>query len=198
MVDEVQSGFGRTGKFFAFEHYGIVPDIVAMSKAASGGLIPIGITAIRKDLDFKAPREHSNTFGGSPQACFVCLKVIEIIEKEKLIERARILGNYLDSSLRKALSSDGFLDTKKYIQVLPSGIGLMRKVDILTNYGRPWPEMRDLIVEKAIDNGLWLMGAGICAIRLMPPLVVKTEEIDEGIDKFIQAIKDAVTYFLKL
>jgi len=193
MIDEVQTGFARTGRFFAFEHYGIVPDIVAMAKAASGGIVPIGITAFRKELDFQKPREHSNTHGGNPLACFTCLKVIEIIERENLVERAIKMGATLGAKFMWAMSFDQrWRKVMEEVRIIPGGIGLMRRVTILTPYGKPWPEMRDRIIKRCLDNGLWLMGAGNSTIRFMPPLTITELELDEGIEKFMIAVSQAI------
>ncbi len=193
MVDEVQTGFARTGKFFSFEHYGIEPDIVAMAKAASGGFVPIGITAFRKELDFRTPREHSNTHGGNPLACFTTLKVIEIIEQEGLIQRANEMGKILNWKLTWALSFEPrWRKTMEHLRLVPGGIGLMQRLTVLTTKNHPWPKMRDAIIESAIEEGLWLMGAGESTIRLLPALNITEEELDEGIRRFMRAVEKAV------
>jgi 4-aminobutyrate aminotransferase len=189
MVDEVQTGFGRTGKFFSFEHYDIEPDIVTIAKATSGGLIPIGITAFRKELDFRKPREHSNTFGGNPQACFTALKVIEIIEREGLTARAATIGKLFHEKLMWATSFDQrYRTAMQRMMAIPGGVGLMRRMVFLKPNRQPWPEARDLVVAEALKEGLFVMAAGKATIRLMPALTVTEAELDEGVEKLMAAI----------
>lgn len=180
-VDEIQHGFGRTGKFFAFEYYGIEPDIVTIAKAASGGLFPIGITVFKKELDFKNSREHSNTFGGSPQACFTALKVIEIIEKEHVLEKAERMGQYL----RQLLGDKILFERGPGTQFIKTwgGIGLMQRIGFAN------AEIRNAVVDEAFKEQLFLMGAGEDVIRLMPPLTIKDYELEEGVTKLFSAIK---------
>lgn len=189
MVDEVQTGFGRTGAFFSFQLYGIEPDIVTIAKAASGGLIPIGITACKKHLDFQKPREHSNTFGGNPQACFTAFKVIEIIEREKLVERAAKIGKVFGAKLLWATAFDRrYRSVRSTIIAVPGGIGLMRRMVFLKPNGQPWPEARDLVIAEALKVGLFLMAAGNATIRLMPALTITEAELDEGVEKLMTAL----------
>lgn len=180
-VDEVQHGFGRTGKFFAFEYYGIEPDIVTIAKAASGGLIPIGITVFKKELDFKKPREHSNTFGGNPQACFTALKVIEIIENERVLENVARMDKYLNQLLGDKILFERGPGT----QLIKTwgGIGLMQRIGFANT------EVRNAVVDEALKEQLFVMGAGEDVIRLMPPLTIADYELEEGVAKLFSAIK---------
>ncbi len=163
IVDEVQTGLGRTGCMWASELYEVEPDIITVAKALSGGVIPIGATIMRDELSYKKEGEHSNTFGGIPQACAVGLKTLEIIEKEKLVENAARKGD----ALRKLISNAGLAYDF-------SGVGMMNRLN-LSN-----PERRDLIAERAFEAGLYLMPAGEQSVRLMPALTISDEELGEA------------------
>jgi len=175
LVDEVQTGFGRTGKMWACEHYGIEPDIMALAKGASGGVSPIGLTVLREELNFSDSRGHSNTFGGNPLSSCVAFTTLEIIQEEKLAERANKLGIYMMYySLAKIPPSyhDGI-----------GGLGLMQRLKFKNG------EIRDRVVAEALKRGLFLMGAGESAIRLMPPLTIQKEEIRKAFSILSEAIK---------
>lgn len=174
LVDEVQTGFGRTGKMWVCEHYGVEPDIMALAKGASGGISPIGLTVLREELNFSDSRGHSNTFGGNPLSSFAALNVLEIIQEEGLVERAKDLGLYLYSCLLRIFS-----------RFPRCGLGLMQRIVF------PTSEYRDRVVAEALKRGLFLMGAGESAIRIMPPLTIRQEEIDAALNILLEAIQAA-------
>lgn len=163
IVDEVQTGFGRTGRMWASEIYGVEPDIMTVAKALSGGAIPIGATIMRDELAYQKVGEHSNTFGAIPQACAVGLKVLEIMRKENLSEAAAQKGAALRANLAEHGLGSSF-----------SGIGLMSRLKFSS------PEHRDAVAERAYAEGLYLMPAGNQSLRLMPPLTISDDELKEA------------------
>lgn len=156
IIDEVQTGFGRTGRWFAKEHYGVEPDIMAMAKAMGSGF-PIGCSAISEEIAEKLEiGDHGSTFGGNPLACSASLATIEIIEKYKLVENAERMGDYFMKRLRELFSE-------------VRGKGLMIGVRV-ANAGE--------IVRKALDEGLLLNATSEDNLRIIPPLTIGKEEID--------------------
>lgn len=156
IIDEVQTGFGRTGRWFAKEHYDVEPDIMAMAKAMGSGF-PIGCSAISEEIAEKLEiGDHGSTFGGNPLACSASLATIEIIEKYKLVENAERMGDYFMKRLRELFSE-------------VRGKGLMIGVRV-ANAGE--------IVRKALDEGLLLNATSEDNLRIIPPLTIGKEEID--------------------
>ncbi|MDK2795906.1 MAG: acetylornithine/N-succinyldiaminopimelate aminotransferase [Archaeoglobaceae archaeon] len=160
IIDEVQTGFGRTGRWFAKEHYGVEPDIMAMAKAMGSGF-PIGCSAISEEIAEKLEiGDHGSTFGGNPLACSASLATIEIIEKYKLVENAERMSDYFMKRLRELFSE-------------VRGKGLMIGVRV-ANAGE--------IVRKALDEGLLLNATSEDNLRIIPPLTIGKEEIDLSVE----------------
>lgn len=184
--DEVQMGLGRTGKMFAIEHFGIAPDIIAMAKALSGGVIPIGATIFRADLDFPEPGAHSNTFGGHALACMVALKTVELIEKllPRVQQLEKIFRDYL-TLLKDRYSVVG--DVR--------GLGLAWGIEFVRN--RKTKEhgvkTRNRVLYEALRRGLVLLPCGRSAIRVAPPLIITEEEALVGLEILEEAIKATTT-----
>jgi len=168
IVDEVQSGLGRTGAMWASDIYEVEPDIITTAKALSGGIIPLGATIIREELSFQKYSEHCNTFGGGAFACAVGLKVIEIIEKQNLVKQAQLKGE----------------EIRKRLQLLCdiSGCGLMNRISFSSS------EIRNQIRIEAFKRGLYLTEAGENSLRLMPPLTINDKEIDRAIEILVKTI----------
>jgi len=167
--DEVQMGMGRTGRMFAIEHFNVAPDIISLAKALSGGVIPIGATIYRAELDFKQPGIHSNTFGGHSLACMVALKTIEVVEG--LLPHVQ--------KLEKIFAEELMPLKEKYEKVGDvRGIGLAWGVEIVVDKKtkKPDPQTRNKIIKTALENGLVLLPCGKSSIRLIPPLVISEEE----------------------
>jgi len=166
IFDEVQTGMGRTGKMFCFEHYGIIPDIMTLAKALGGGL-PIGaMVASKKFADVLKPGMHASTFGGSPIACSAALAVFEAIQKEKLLSNTVRIGEYLLGKLSE-------LKKKKSIIKEIRGKGLMVGVE-LTIPGKE-------IVEKCLKEGLLINCTHDKVLRIMPGMIVTKKQIDKAI-----------------
>lgn len=168
IFDEVQTGFGRTGKWFCKEHFGVEPDIMAMAKALGGGF-PMGVIVARDDVTF-GKSEHASTFGGSPLACAASLGAIEAIRKEKLVERSKKMGEYFKARLED-LTRDDVVEVR--------GMGLMIGVELNTKCAD--------IVDYARENGVLLNCTSDSVIRIAPPLVITKEQIDMVVDVIEQA-----------
>ncbi len=167
IIDEVQTGIGRTAKMFCYQHYGITPDIVTLAKALGGGL-PIGAMLVKKSIsDILGPGMHASTFGGGPVICKAALAVLKAIQKEKLLHNAREMSEYL--FLRLERLKNKFPATIKYIR----GIGLMVGVE-LSIEGKA-------IVEECLKNGLLINCTHGKVLRLMPALNVTKKEIDKAV-----------------
>jgi len=184
-IDEVQMGVGRTGKMFAIEHFGITPDIISMAKALSGGVVPIGATIFRSELDFKQPGIHSNTYGGHALASIAALKTLEVVE--------RLLPHVgrLESLFRDELN-----ELKHEVEQVGDvrGIGLAWGVEIVRDKSSktPYPALRNKIVSKTLRNGLVLLPCGKSSIRLIPPLVISEEEAKTGLEIFKKSVKESL------
>lgn len=167
LFDEVQTGIGRTGHYFAHQHYEVTPDAMSMAKALGNG-IPIGAFEIgRKWEDVLGPGSHASTFGGTPLACAAGLAVFQVIEDEDLIFNCRKMGEHLKGALlRLAKKHAGIKQVR--------GLGLMLGVQV---EGEPGP-----VVARAAENGLLLLPAGDNVVRLYPPLNVTSDELDAGVE----------------
>ena len=173
--DEVQAGMGRTGKFFAIEHVGIVPDIICMAKALGGGL-PLGAIIARKRVMSWEKGSHTSTFGGNPVACEAGLATIEVIEKEGLMRNATEQGAYLQERLRRLQRQHRLIGNIR-------GRGLMLGVELVRNRRTKERAVaeRDAVVQKAFQRGLLLLPCGRNSFRISPPLSITRGEVDEGL-----------------
>lgn len=184
IVDEIQSGLGRTGKMFAIEHTGVEPDIVCMAKGIASGL-PMGAMVAREKLHTWKAGAHANTFGGNPVACAAALKTLELIEGG-LMENAAKVGAYLKNRLHQfALQFDIVGDVR--------GRGLMLGMEIVKNHEtrEPFPQARDAIVDSAFYHGLLIIGCGESTIRFCPPLMCSTKDVDAALPILADAIRHA-------
>jgi len=173
IFDEVQTGMGRTGKLFCYQHYGIAPDIMTLAKALAGGL-PIGAMVVKKEIaDILGPGMHASTFGGGPVICKAALAVLEAIQKEKLLTNAQRMGEYLFTKLN-------VLKDKYSIIKELRGIGLMAGIE-LNIEGKT-------IVEKCMGKGLLINCTHEKVLRLMPALNITRKEIDEAITILEEAL----------
>ncbi len=181
IADEVQSGGFRTGKFMAMENFGVRADIVCMSKSIGGG-IPLGATLSTGEIMSWPPGAHANTFGGNLLAAAGGLATLEFMENNRLGEKAVEKGNYLMKRLNELKEKYSLIGDVR-------GIGLMIGVELVEENKVPAVEKRELIVKKAIEEGLVLLPAGDSVIRFVPPLVISKEEIDCGLEMFETALK---------
>jgi predicted acetylornithine/succinylornithine family transaminase len=167
ILDEVQTGVGRTGKWFAYQHFDVEPDMMTLAKALGGG-VAIGAMMAKEELAAKlVPGKHASTFGGNCLACAAAIAVIEAIEEDNLLENAASVGRYANEKLDE-------LKGKHFIIDHVRGIGLMIGVQLKS----PGKE----IVEKCLEKGLRINCAHESVLRLMPPMIVTKEEIDAAVD----------------
>jgi 4-aminobutyrate aminotransferase len=168
VVDEVQAGMGRTGRLFAIEHWGVVPDIITLAKGIASGL-PLGAILARSHLMTWQPGSHATTFGGNPVACAAANVTLRLLEGG-LIENAQNMGNLLMSGLTELSQQFSWISP-------PRGKGLMVAFDVLDADGKLDSERRDRIIDFAFLKGLLLLGCGKAAIRFCPPLVIDSAQI---------------------
>jgi 4-aminobutyrate aminotransferase len=182
-ADEVQTGFGRTGKMFAMEHFGVTADLVSVAKAMGSGY-PIGACIIRAELDFKQRGMHSNTYGGNVLGCAASLATLDVIEGEGLVENAakvgKVLGKRLDEAMRRHESVDDH-----------RGLGLMRAIEFVDKKGDPDAKLRDAVEKACWQRGLVVLGCGRSSLRFIPPLNVTAAQIDGAMDVLDEALKAA-------
>ncbi len=185
IIDEVQTGFARTGKMWAIEHYGVVPDVLTASKAIANGL-PMGACVARSELLEWDPDAHENTLGANPVIVAAALAVLDVIQSERLAENATKLGEYFMARLRE-------LQEKYEVIGDVRGKGLMVGVEFVKNKDSKEPnkKVRNKVIEEAFKRGLIILGAGISALRLQPPLVIKKEHVDIAVEILEEAIKTA-------
>ena len=182
IFDEVQCGMGRTGKMWASEHFGVVPDIIAAAKGIASGL-PLSATIARADLMNWPPGAHASTFGGNPVAVAAALATIELLEKE-LIANAAAVGGHLMERMRHW--------PKHFPQVGDvRGLGLMIGFELVRDQQTKEraPELRDRIQAMAFERGLLVLGAGRNTIRLCPPLVITRAQADFAADTLEECLK---------
>ncbi len=174
ILDEIQSGLGRSGKLFAFEHEGIRPDIVIIGKALSGGYYPVSAILSSKDiLGVIKPGEHGSTFGGNPLGAAVAIRSLEVIEEDKLIEKSAELGEYFMDKLRS-------IDSPHIDLVRGRGLWIGF---VLDTKARPY-------CEKLMDEGILCKETHENIIRFAPPLVITKEEIDWAVEKIEKVVKE--------
>jgi acetylornithine/LysW-gamma-L-lysine aminotransferase len=170
IMDEVQTGFGRTGTMFACEQL-VTPDLLCLAKSLAGGL-PMGAVMCNDRINVPV-KSHTSTFGGNPTVCAAALASINVIENQNLIENARILGGYFQKQLT-------LIESKRIREV--RGLGLMIGVELKEKAG-PY-------VQKLMDKGIIVLLAGATVIRLLPPLVITREEIDTVVKALGEVLSD--------
>lgn len=184
IFDEVQTGFGRTGKMFAAEHSGVVPDILVLAKALSGGM-PLGAIVASRELHEKWPTgAHGSTFGGNPVSCAAALASIDVIETENLVERSERLGEKIVSRLKANLQK--YRDIKEI-----RGVGMMIGIEFQPSIAS---RIVPAIKAKCLERHLLIMNCGVHGqtIRLMLPLNINKEDMDEGLSILESAIGELV------
>jgi 4-aminobutyrate aminotransferase len=182
--DEIQSGMGRTGKWFAMEHFGVTPQIVTIAKALASGL-PLGAAVAERELMDWEGGSHANTFGGNPVACAAALQVIDIIKEERLMENATRQGAYLMKRLREMQQKYPIIGDVR-------GKGLMVGVEFVKDRETKEPASKELedVMNKCFKRGLAIITAGKSTMRFAPPLIITHEITDEGLEIFEGAVKE--------
>lgn len=186
IIDEVQSGMGRTGKMFALDHHeGIKADIICLAKGLGSGM-PIGACVARADIMDWHKGAHASTFGGNPVALTAALKTIELL-KGGLVENSKNVGAYLEDGLRK-------LQDKYDVIGDVRGFGMMLGVEFVTDKKTltPAPELRDKIEYGCYERGLIILGCGNNSIRWSPPLILSKENVDVALQIFDEAIAASI------
>jgi 4-aminobutyrate aminotransferase len=170
IIDEVQSGMGRTGEWWAWKHYGIRPDLMTTAKG-----LQVGATLFDARFDPKERGTLSSTWGGGHRIDMaVGAKVIEVIKRDKLLDNAKKMGSLLLKRMSEFVGKHGIIDAR--------GLGLMIAVEFESK------EKRDTVLQEAFKNGLILLPAGEKAMRVIPPLIITEKEIDEGLEIFKQSL----------
>ena len=184
IADEVQSGVGRTGKWWAIEHWGVEPDIVCTAKGIASGM-PLGAIIARASVMDWPQGAHGNTFGGNPVACSAALATLDLIE-ESYMHNAAELGEYTLDALAEIQPRHPSIGQVR-------GKGLMIGVEFVTDREtrRPARKMRDRMVEKAFTHGLLLLGCGSSTVRIAPPLSISRDLVDEGLMIFEASLAEA-------
>jgi 4-aminobutyrate aminotransferase len=181
VADEVQSGMGRTGKWWAIEHTGVEPDIVCMAKGIASGM-PLSACVSRAGIMDWAPGSHASTFGGNPVSIAAALATINILEREGIANAARV-GEFILERVR------GWKQTHPLVGDV-RGRGLMIGVELVKDKAtrEPAADLRNRIVNLAFERGLMILGCGESSIRICPPLIVKEEEASVALDIFEEAL----------
>jgi 4-aminobutyrate aminotransferase len=181
IADEVQSGMGRTGKWWAIEHFDVEPDIITAAKGIASGM-PLGACIARKSVMTWPRGAHGNTYGGNPLSCAAALATIDLIENEYL-DNAAAVGQYTIDALHEIAARHPRIGDVR-------GLGLMIGVEFVRDRKSKTPdeELRDRVVELAFERGLILLGCSKSVIRIAPPLCITRAEIDEGLVVFEEAI----------
>ena len=177
ILDEIQSGLGRTGKLFAYEHENIQPDGLILGKALGGGLLPVSaFLSSREVMDHFNPGSHGSTFGGNPLAAVVASKALDILFEEDLIENSRVMGEYLSNALKN-------IDTNSIKEV--RGKGLWIGVELYKDSVKAKNICLDLL-----DLGILAKETHETVIRFAPPLIINKEQIDWAMERITQVFKN--------
>ena len=187
IVDEVQTGFGRTGKMFASEHYGIAPDAIAMAKGIADGL-PLGACTTRADIgEAFEPGDHLSTFGGNPVSCAAALANIDYLLENKLADEALEKGQYVLRRLRE-------LQQKHVLIGDVRGLGLMLGIELVRDQKlkTPAPSQAEKVRELALGKGVLLGHGGVkgCTVRVQPPLVITEQQLDRTVEVIDECLRE--------
>ena len=170
IVDEIQTGFGRTGRMFAIQHFGVTPDLLTCAKSLAGG-VPMGAVLIGRNVKNLTPGVHSSTFGGNPLSCAAAIAALTVMEEEDLPAQAEAKGKYLIDKL-KQIQSSNIREVR--------GLGLMIGIEMKQKVA---PYIKILQEKRVIA-----LNAGMTVIRLLPPLVISYEQIDHLVDMLTEAL----------
>ncbi|MBP7779475.1 MAG: acetyl ornithine aminotransferase family protein [Acidobacteria bacterium] len=186
MVDEVQSGMGRTGKMWAIEHFGVQPDVLTAAKGIASGL-PLGVMVAKADVMAWPPGAHASTFGGNPVSCAAAIATIELL-RTSLVKNAAEVGDHLQQGLRALMDKHAIIGDVR-------GKGLMVGVELVRDRAtkeRATTE-RNAVVNEAFTRGMLILGAGQNAVRFSPPLVLSKAQADTAIRLFDESLTAVTT-----
>ena len=175
-LDEVQSGMGRTGKWFAIEHYGVAPDIVCIAKAIASGL-PLGVCASRADIMDWTPGSHASTFGGNPVSCAAAKAVVQAMKEERMLENAERQGNHIMKRLKEMMEEHPLIGDVR-------GLGLMVGIELVRDRETKEPAAKEAedVMMRCFRKGVALVTCGVSTIRLMPPLIISRDLVDRSLE----------------
>jgi 4-aminobutyrate aminotransferase len=182
IMDEIQSGMGKTGKMFAMEHWNVTADIVVVAKALASGM-PLGACIASKELMSWEPGSHSTTFGGNPIACAAALVTIELLENG-LMQNAIRMGNYIMKHLRRMKNRYEIIGDVR-------GLGLMIGIEFVKNRKTKEPagDFSSEVANECFRNGLMLLTCGKNVVRFIPPLIISQDTVDQALEIFEKAVK---------
>jgi 4-aminobutyrate aminotransferase len=186
VLDEIQTGYGRTGRFWGHQHFGVRPDILVTAKGLASGFPLSGIAAPRELMARGWTGSQGGTYGGNAVACAAALATLDVIQEERLVDNARDRGAQLKEGLRKVAADHGAIGDVR-------GLGLMVGSEFTTPDGRPDPATARRAQQAAADRGLLLLtcGAWSNVVRMIPPLVVSAAQVDEAIAIWAEAVRAA-------
>jgi len=184
VMDEIQSGMGRTGKMFAIEHWGVVPDITCIAKGIASGM-PLGAMVAQKRLMTWPPGAHGNTFGGNPVSCAAAMATIRLIEGSYMHNAAQMGERLIERLHRMQPNHPSIGDVR--------GLGLMVGMELVQDKSNKEPaiELRDAVVQKCFEKGLLILGCGPSTVRFMSALNVSADVIDQGLEILEEALTEA-------
>lgn len=176
IFDEIQCGMGRCGHLFAWQGYGVKPDIMAMAKAIGNG-VPVGAFAMTEKVAEKslAPGDHGTTYGGNPLVCTAVDQVLQIFEEEQIVEHVQAVSSYLEKKLEELVAENEFVETRR-------GKGFMQGLVLKKPVGE--------VIKKAMKHGLIVISAGQNVLRMVPPLIITEKQVDEMIEKLRKALAE--------
>ncbi len=181
--DEIQAGMGRTGKWWAIEHYGVEPDLLCIAKGIAAGL-PLGLTVSRRELMSWEAGSHASTFGGNALSCRVALTVIRVIERERLLDNALRLGNYILKRLNE------FKEEYRLVGDV-RGKGLMIGMELVRDRETKEPASQEAkeIISECFKRGLAIISCGVSTVRIFPPLIITEDLVEKGLNILEDVIK---------
>ena len=184
IADEIQSGFGRTGKWFAVNHWDVIPDIIIMAKGLASGMPLSGLAARAECMARWKTGAHGGTYGGNVVSCAAAIATIRVMHEEKLIENAAMMGRILMSRLRGLQADFPEIGDVR-------GLGLMIGTEFTSCRGEPWTERAQAVTKAAMAEGLLLLTCGPWenTVRWIPPLIVNESHIQEALGKFTTALR---------
>jgi 4-aminobutyrate aminotransferase len=185
VADEVQSGIGRTGKWWAIQHTGVQPDIICMAKGIASGM-PLSITLTKADIMDWVPGSHASTFGGNPVCIAAALATLDVIEREGLLRNSEEVGNHMKRRMADWPKKHKLVGDVR-------GLGLMIGVELVKNNETKEraSEERERVVELAFERGILLLGCGPNTVRISPPLITTKEQADVAMDVLEECIEIA-------
>lgn len=185
IADEIQTGVGRTGKWWGIQHHDVAPDIMCVAKGIASGM-PLGAIIAKKPIMEWSPGAHGSTFGGNPISCAAALVTLDLIE-QGMMANAAAQGEYIMDALEEMRPHH---PSMKYGRI--DGRGLMIGLELVLDEAlTPARELRNRVEDFAIDNGLLILGAGENTLRFIPPLMIERDLVDEGLRRFDKSLTDA-------